>query len=452
MKTTLKEALNGIEGGTVSHCYLIYGDEEYLVKDALEQIVDHLLPRDDRDFNLFVMDGENEDIDAICESLMTPPLLAGNKVVVVRGTRLFHSRASAGSLIKDITDNLERDGRKAAAAFMAFLDIAGWSFDDLTQDGWKGISDDEWRRLVRGDTPSSREEWLPRIISVCLQQGITQRVTGKDTGRLEETLTGSIPAGNILILTADRVDRQKRLFKVVSKQGSVITFPAAKPRSGTQRDLVMEGIGKVLAKHGKRLSPDAMQELGRRTGYHLRMSQMELEKLITYAGDKDTIDRGDIDAVITKSSEDSIFDLTEAIVTRNTEQALATLRDLLNQGVHYMVILSMLIREIRFLLQGKLLLKEGGLDAFRPAMHYRDFQTMVYPGIKELGTKMGRGSDGLTGQHPYVVYNNLKNSKRYSYAGLLAAMDRLAACDLTLKTKGVNPEILLEHLVMDLCR
>ena len=83
---------------------------------------------------------------------------------------------------------------------------------------------------------------------------------------------------------------------------------------------------------------------------------MELEKLITYAGDKDTIDRGDIDAVITKSSEDSIFDLTEAIVTRNTEQALATLRDLLNQGVHYMVILSMLIREIRFLLQGKLLL------------------------------------------------------------------------------------------------
>ena len=77
---------------------------------------------------------------------------------------------------------------------------------------------------------------------------------------------------------------------------------------------------------------------------------------------------------------------------------------------------------------------------------------MVYPGIKELGTKMGRGSDGLTGQHPYVVYNNLKNSKRYSYAGLLAAMDRLAACDLTLKTKGVNPEILLEHLVMDLCR
>ncbi len=451
MQITLKETLNNIKGGTVSPCYLIYGEEEYLMKDALDQIIDHLLPRDNRDFNLFVMDGENEDIDAICESIMTPPLLAGNKIIAVKRTHLFHSKISAASLIKDITENMGKDDKKAAQAFMAFLAIAGWSFDDLVEEGWKNISDGDWQKMVKGDTAQSREDWLPAILSTCVKLNMTQKFGRKDTDRLEEIIAGTVPAGNTLVLTADKVDRQKKLFKVISKKGTVIAFPAAKPKSGTQRDLLMEGIGKILAKSGKRLSPEAMQEMGRRTGFNLRMSQKELEKLITYAGDKSTIDKRDVDAVTGKSSEDSIFDLTAAIVDKDTEKALTTLRELLNRGIHYMVILSMIIREVRFLLQGKILLKEESLSSFRPTMHYRDFQNMIYPGVKELAKKMGKNSEWLMGQHPYVVYNNLRNSERYSYDGLLEYMEKLVDCDLDLKTKGVNPKLVLEHLLIYMC-
>lgn len=451
MQITLKQAVNEIKSGKVSPCYLIYGEEEFLINDALDQIVDNLLPKNDRDFNLFVMDGENEDIYAICESIMTPPLLAGNKVVAVKSTRIFHSKKSAASLIKDITENIGKDDRKAVNAFMAFLDVAGWSLYDLAEGGWKKISDRDWQSLEKGGTAKVREDWLPEIISICLKLDVKQKFSGNDTDRLEEIFAGAIPSGNTLVLTAGNVDRQKKIFKVISKNGAVITFPVVKPKSGAQRDILMEEIGKALAKSGKRFSSEALQALGSRTGFNLRMSQKEVEKLITYAGDRNTIDKRDIDAVIGKSAEDSIFDLTAAIVEKDIEKALVTLNDLLNQGVHHMVILSMIIREVRFLLQGKIILKEEPITSFRPNMRYSDFQNMIYPGVKELAKKMGKKSDLLAGQHPYVVYNNLKNSMRYSCDGLLGYMERLLDCDLELKTKGINPKLVLERLLIYMC-
>jgi len=451
MQITLKKAIDDIKGGNISPCYLIYGEEEYLMKDALDQIIEHILPRDDRDFNLFLIDGENEDIDAICESIITPPLLPGKKVVAIKNTRIFQSKTSASVLIKEIIENLEKDKQRAASTFMAFLDVAGWSFEDLKDGGWEKIPDSDWGKMVKGEVEKKREDWLPEIIKLCIDLDIKQRFNRRDTDRLEEVLEGTIPGGNSLVLTANKVDRQKKIFKAISKKGAVITFPAAKPKSGAKKDLLMERTGKILAKSGKRLTPEAMQELGRRTGFDLRMSQKEIEKLITYAGDKETIDKRDIDAIIKKSSEDSIFDLTSAIVDKDVEKALMTFKDLLNQGVHYMVILSMIIREIRFLLQGKILLRGGSIPSFHQKMHYKDFQNIVYPGVKELAKRMSKNGEWLAGQHPYVIYNNLKNSERYSCNGLLGYMEKLLDCDIELKTTGADPKIVMERLLIDMC-
>jgi len=72
---TLETVLRDIKKGSTVQCYLIHGDEEYLIKDALDKIINLFLPGGNRDFNLFYMDGESEDIDSICESILTPPLI-----------------------------------------------------------------------------------------------------------------------------------------------------------------------------------------------------------------------------------------------------------------------------------------------------------------------------------------------------------------------------------------
>jgi len=114
----LNTVLDDIKMGKTAHCYLIYGDEEYLVKDALHQIIDLLIPGEERNLNLFWMDGNSTDMDTICESILTPPLIPGKKVIVVNNTALFYSKASLPDVAKEIIGNIEREPRRAAKALV----------------------------------------------------------------------------------------------------------------------------------------------------------------------------------------------------------------------------------------------------------------------------------------------------------------------------------------------
>jgi len=116
-KVTLDTTLNDIRKGHIAPCYLIYGDEEYLAEEALRRIVDLILPYDERSLSLFWMDGQNTDIDMICESILTPPLIPGKKVVVVNNTLLFSSKGSFPDLVKQIVENIESNPQRAGRAF-----------------------------------------------------------------------------------------------------------------------------------------------------------------------------------------------------------------------------------------------------------------------------------------------------------------------------------------------
>jgi DNA polymerase-3 subunit delta len=148
MQGTLKKVIADIGRGVIAPCYLIHGDEEYLVADALDRLINALLPPDQRDFNLFYLEGENEDVDALCDSLRMSPLIPGRKVVVVRNTRLLYSKASSSHIIQEITAHLENDPSRALRAFHALMELAGWSLEDMKGGQWRNISDEDWRKAT----------------------------------------------------------------------------------------------------------------------------------------------------------------------------------------------------------------------------------------------------------------------------------------------------------------
>nr|HOO89327.1 DNA polymerase III subunit delta [Syntrophales bacterium] len=407
MQGTLKTVLDDIGRGITAPCYLIYGDEEYLVEDAVNRIVDAILLPDQKDLNLFQMRGEDEDIDAMCDSILTPPLIPGGKVVLVKNTHLFYSKASSADIIREITSNIEQEPQKAARAFLSLLATAGWSIEDLKDGQWRKISDDDWRRSTGDTAEADRGTWLPKVIDLCDRLKMTGGKRSKDTDKLEEVLKGGIPDGNCLILTADTVDKRKKLFKAVTDAGVVLSFSKSKNESG-QKGLLMDTVKETLAKRGKRLTPDALLALSNKTGLNLRDALKEIEKLVTYAGDREIIDNHDIDEVVQKTAEDSVFDLTASMVEKDTGRALHTLQQLLDQGVNHILILSMIAREVRLLLQGTILIESGELPAFRPGMDYGKFQTSVYPSIKDLADRWGgKKSKWLANQHPYAIYKTL---------------------------------------------
>ena len=110
----------------------------------------------------------------------------------------------------------------------------------------------------------------------------------------------------------------------------------------------------------------------------------------------------------------------------------------------------MITREVRFLFHGKVFLEAGRSAGFRPDMDYGQFQRAVYPAVKELQSELGKGPS-LAAQHPYVVFNALRHSTRFSRGELLANMKRVLEVDAAMKSTGQSPRLLLERLLIDLC-
>jgi DNA polymerase III subunit delta len=448
---SLETVLTELKRGKGAPCYLLCGDEEFLLHDALEKITTALIPDSrDRELNLFVTDGEHEDIDALCESLITSPLLPGCKVVVVRDTRLFQSKNVLMPLIGRIRERLERDPDRAASDFMLFLQIAGLQLDDLRDGGWRKIDDEAWRRIVPDDSGEARDAWLPKAVELCVGKGAVEtKERPGETDRLERILTGGMPEGNCLILTAETVDRRKRLFKTISTAGRILSFNKVKGEARLQQ-AVQAMAAERLGREGKRLSSGAWSSLGQKTGFDLRESLGAIEKLITYVGEKTQIEAADVEAVIGRTKEDTVFELTGALSGRNLILALKTLHELLDQGLHPLMIMTMIVREIRFLFQANLLIASGRLGAYRSNMDYGRFQKAILPTLKGL-TADGEEPIAVVSQHPFVIYQALKNAERFTRAELTGYLDLLVRTDLALKTTGQDPRLLLERILIAVC-
>jgi DNA polymerase-3 subunit delta len=110
----------------------------------------------------------------------------------------------------------------------------------------------------------------------------------------------------------------------------------------------------------------------------------------------------------------------------------------------------MITREVRFLFHGKLFLDAGRIAGFRADMDYGPFQRAVYPAVKGLEAELGKGKS-LASLHPYVVYNALRNSTRFTYGELMGNLERVLAVDQAMKTTGQDPRLMLERLLIEIC-
>jgi DNA polymerase III subunit delta len=447
---TLEKTILDIKKGKVSPCYLLYGEQEYLLQETLHQITDILVPEADRDFSLFVLDGENADFDLLKDHLLTSSLLGGPKVVVVKNTSIFQSRENLGDLIQKIRDNIDEHSDKAAKYFLTFLKLAGFAWEDIQGAGWQKITDEQWQKAADGDSGDDRGKWLPKIIEICTSRGWTAGSVTDTSEKFEALLTQGFPTGNCLILTAETVDKRKKIFKAIEKAGLVLYFGEIKGETATKETLKLEAQ-KLIGRCGKSLVPAAWIALGKKTGFQLRPSLNELQKLISFVGERSVIDEKDVEAVVGKTREDSVFDLTNALSEKNAAAALSALKALLDQGIHHLMILTMISREIRLLLQASILVRSGRLPKFSPHMEYGSFQKNIYPAVTGLASNISRKEDLLVNKHPFVIFNALRHCSRFSYPVLLNYLDDLLDMDRAMKSSATDPQLLLERFLIKAC-
>ena len=86
------------------------------------------------------------------------------------------------------------------------------------------------------------------------------------------------------------------------------------------------------ASFGKRIDRDAVELVISKIGDDLGYLNMAAEKLANYAGDRDPITKKDVEALVGRSLEEDVFDMTRAMSEGKTAVSLAILSDLLRDS------------------------------------------------------------------------------------------------------------------------
>ena len=183
-------------------------------------------------------------------------------------------------------------------------------------------------------------------------------------------------------------------------------------------------IKKEVQDNGGQMDNAAVKKLALAVGADLWQMGSEINKLISFRGDK-MIFEADVDEMVKAKIENDIFKTIDALAARNKAAAFKLLHQHLAQGESEIYLLSMLAYQFRNLLLVKSELERGA-----------QFQN--------LGKKLSL--------HPYVLRKSFEQSRGFSLPALKKIYERLLETDLAVKSGQAEPRVALDLVVGEITR
>ena len=476
MNDQWKKILTTVKKGDVRCVYLLHGDEEYKVDSARRQLMELLVSEADRSLNLVALDGAEVTWGEVLAHLRTTSMFGGRKVVVVKDARLGEGPDKAFEKARKAWAE-EKRGR-AANIMMGILGEVDWPLESLSDGGPDARDKDSWCKEagIKG-FKSDDFEWMGELLDYALKQGLLP-AKNDDTEKLEDFISRADPAESVLVLVAGAADKRTSFYKAVDRYGDIIPFVAPrgdfKKRSSLKRE-----IDRAAAKAGKKVDGSALRRLELKTGFDFRRAMGEIEKLIVFVGDAKVITARDVDAVVPRTKEESIFELNDAFATRKASVVLRLVDELESSGHHPLELLGLIHSQLRnLLLASKYAADMSGKKLWNPRMNYSEFQKITWKAIKESVQKGENGADSagsatgkkkkktksdrwadlekrpnpiFPGLHPFVAFNALKNQANYKTGDLVRAFRILAEVDDRVKRSAGDELFLVEQAFLAIC-
>lgn len=435
----LQAVIDKIKAGNGPPLLLVFGDD-LQVQETCNNVIDLLVPEDQRSFNLERFDGRAVSWDSLEVSLRTPPFFPGKKVLWVENVPYFFSREQKGELGERALRSWS-EGRKEEASklLLDFLVVEGW-----TQEQWDHLessSSGPVLELLNLEGAEARNE-AEALLTYCRSRPVNfDARKGAEDQKLGDWLEQGWPEWNFILLTAVQVDRRTRLYKRIEEIGAAFHVGVERDRSGRiNRDTLSEFIMQRLRTAAKTLDFKARELLLMRASDDLRMLDQELQKLVLYVGERTSIRAEDVTAIFTDEGASWIFDLTRAIGDREAVSALAQLTRLTAQGEHPLKLLGMIASEVRRLIAARQLIENEWRGCWHRGMAYDQYQQNV----------MRQKAPMLT-RNAYADYLCFQRADRFSVGVLRHYMDEIYAADLSLKSSGGNPRLIMERLILEMC-
>ena len=175
----------------------------------------------------------------------------------------------------------------------------------------------------------------------------------------------------------------------------------------------------------KKITQEALFYLQSIIGSDLARLFNEIEKIDIYTKDQRIIEKEDVMITIGGSEAVNIFKVLDSLGNKDIKNAIDGLVKLNQGNLHHLSIFAMIYRQIKLILQTKLLLS-GGFN------------------FKEVEKKL---------KLPYfVVEKIIKQSKKYTFKEICKSYELLNIADLEFKNSQQEPKIILEELVMNIIK
>ena len=179
-----------------------------------------------------------------------------------------------------------------------------------------------------------------------------------------------------------------------------------------------------------RFDQDAARELADALGADMMLIANEFEKLSLYVGIKKHVTLGDVETMVLAAKQRSLYELTDAISSRDRKRALELLEGLLNSS-------------------------DGGEDSaighlYMLARTFRQMLVILEKNVRDSRAIWQALWQGFR-MPPFAADDLLRQARRYkSRRDLMRALRLIARADLELRSQPPDKRLVLERLVLDL--
>ncbi|MCU9613940.1 DNA polymerase III subunit delta [Caldibacillus lycopersici] len=229
---------------------------------------------------------------------------------------------------------------------------------------------------------------------------------------LDAYLADPVPTSIVVFIAPyEKLDERKKITKNLIKNATVLQA------NNLSEAEIKNWIEHQFRMNGKQIESSAIERLYHLVGANMAILNKEIDKLLLYTNEGETVALDTIDLLVSRSLEENIFALVDKVVHRKLAGALEIYYDLLKQNEEPIKILAVIANQFRFIYQVKALLKKGYAQ-------------------KQIASSLRT--------HPYRVKLAIDQTRLFDDEWLLKLIHELSELDYKMKTGYGNKEKLLE--------
>ena len=223
----------------------------------------------------------------------------------------------------------------------------------------------------------------------------------------------------IIILTAEKIDQRTKFGKFLNEKAVGVHFYKL------FENQVPTWIVQRVKSSDRSISLSLAQIMAQILGNDLSRLDNELTKIYLYMDQDKQITQEHLAILSDGARIFSVFDLVKNLGEKRPEPSLKILNNLMDEGSNALLLLSMIVRQFRHLCLAKSLMQQG-------------------KGAAEVAKFI----------HLPLMFSRqiIEQAKIFSYDRLQTLYAGFLETDLKLKSRSCSPRLILENLVVEICR